>query len=36
MPRFEPELICRSIEIAGADAMPMVCMTAADWRRAQQ
>jgi len=28
------ELICRSVESAGADAAPMVCMTAADWRRA--
>jgi len=31
-----PELICRSIEIAGSDAAPMVCMTASDWRRVEQ
>ena len=30
------ELICRSVAIAGADTAPMVCMTAADWRRAEQ
>ncbi len=31
------ELICRSVSIAGeAEAAPMVCMTAADWRRAEQ
>jgi hypothetical protein len=30
------ELICRSVEIAGAesDAVSMVCMSAAEWRRA--
>ena len=29
------ELICRSVTIAGAsESAPMVCMTAADWRRA--
>ena len=31
-----PELICRSVEIAGSDSAPMVCMTASDWRRAEQ
>ncbi len=32
-----PELICRSVEIAGSrSAMPMVCMSAADWQRAEQ
>ena len=31
------ELVCRSVEIAGAsEASPMVCMSAADWRRAEQ
>jgi len=31
------ELICRSVEIAGgAEAAPMVCMSAAEWRRAEQ
>ena len=30
------ELICRSVEIAGSesDAVSMVCMSAAEWRRA--
>lgn len=32
--RPAPELICRSVEIAGTGETPMVCMTAADWRRA--
>lgn len=33
----QPELICRSVETAGsAGAMPMVCMTAADWQRESQ
>ena len=33
----EPELICRSVEVAGSrGAMPMVCMSAADWERAEQ
>ena len=33
----QPELICRSVEIAGsAGTMPMVCMTAADWQREGQ
>jgi hypothetical protein len=31
-----PELICRSIEIAATREMPMVCMSAAEWRRAEQ
>jgi hypothetical protein len=31
-----PELICRSVEVAGSDSAPMVCMTASDWRRAEQ
>lgn len=32
--RPAPELICRSVAIAGADeSMPMVCMSAEDWRR---
>jgi hypothetical protein len=31
------ELICRSVSVAGdSDSAPMVCMTAADWRRAEQ
>ncbi len=29
-----PELICRSVEIAETREMPMVCMSAAEWRRA--
>ena len=29
-----PELICRTVAVAGPQAaMPLVCMTAADWRR---
>ena len=30
------ELVCRSVEIAGgpAEAAPMLCMSAAEWRRA--
>jgi hypothetical protein len=33
----EVELVCRSVETAGgAEAPPMVCMTAADWRRSGQ
>ena len=33
----QPELICRSVETAGSSgAMPMVCMTAADWQREGQ
>jgi hypothetical protein len=34
--REAPELICRSVEIAATGETPMVCMTAADWRRAEQ
>jgi hypothetical protein len=34
--RQSPELICRSVEIAGATGAPLVCMTAADWRRAAE
>lgn len=31
------ELVCRNIEIAGgAETAPMVCMTAAEWRRSEQ
>lgn len=32
------ELICRSVEIAaaGPDAAPILCMSAAEWRRADQ
>jgi hypothetical protein len=29
-----PELICRSVAIAETREMPMVCMSAAEWRRA--
>jgi hypothetical protein len=34
----QPErLICRTVEVAGAgNAMPMVCMPAADWQRTGQ
>jgi hypothetical protein len=34
--RDAPELICRSVEIAATGDTPMVCMTAAEWRRAEQ
>jgi hypothetical protein len=29
-----PELICRAVAIAETREMPMVCMSAAEWRRA--
>ena len=32
----QPELICRTVDVPGADAAAMVCMTAIDWRRAGQ
>jgi hypothetical protein len=32
----QPELICRSVEIAATREMPMVCMSAAEWRRAAE
>ena len=34
--REAPELICRSVETADTGETPLVCMTAADWRRAEQ
>jgi len=30
------ELVCRSVEVAGGEPAPMVCMTADDWRRSEQ
>lgn len=34
--RAPPELICRSVEVAGSDVAPLVCLSAAEWRRAEQ
>jgi hypothetical protein len=34
--REQPELICRSVEVAATGETPMVCMTASDWRRVEQ
>lgn len=36
VPQVQPELICRSVEVAGTNAVPMVCLSAAEWRRIEQ